>query len=62
MNTGIPNPIKPWEYMVHVTMNDGSQSFEILDTKDDANKFLAEIIADPDVTEWVCYQTIKRGP
>lgn len=61
MGTPTPTPEKPWEYMVHVTMTDGSQTFEILDTKDDANMFLSDIIADPDVAEWVCYQTVKRG-
>lgn len=51
----------PWAYMVHTTMIDGSQTFELLDTKEEANGYLAEVIADPEVINWVCYQTIRHS-
>lgn len=51
----------PWSYMVHTTMVDGSQTYELLDTKDEANAYLAEVIADPEVASWVCYQTLRMS-
>jgi len=48
-------------YTVHITFVDGSQHFEHMATKDEANKVLAEAIGDPEVSNWTAYQVIKQS-
>jgi len=59
--TPILSEDKPWEYMVHCMYVDGSQSYDIFDTKEDTNQFLTGILQDPDVGSYTAYQLIRHG-
>lgn len=56
-----PEEPQPWTFTVHTTYVDGSQSWDLFDTKEDANAHLQGVLADPEVDQWVAYQVVQMG-